>query len=54
MRDLPPEEWSRLREPEGEPYAVAPAWMVFHLVEHEAGHAAQIASMRRRARSAAG
>lgn len=54
MRDLPPEEWSRPREPEGEDYAVTPAWVVFHLVEHEAGHAAQIAVMGKHARAALG
>lgn len=54
LRDLQPEEWSRPREPEGEDYAVTPAWAVFHLVEHEAGHAAQIASLRKRARAAMG
>lgn len=49
MRSIPADAWSRLREPAGEDYAVTPAWVVFHLVEHEAGHAAQIASLRRRA-----
>lgn len=52
MRDLPVEEWSRLRDPEGEDYSLTPAWMVFHLIEHEAGHAAQIAVLRKRARAA--
>lgn len=45
-------DWSRLRRPEGEAYAVSPAWAVFHLVEHEAGHAAQIGVMKKRARAA--
>lgn len=48
------DDWSRLRRPEGEDYAVSPAWAVFHLVEHEAGHAAQIGIMKKRARAALG
>ncbi len=32
------EDWRTLREPEGEDYAVTPEWIVYHLVEHEAGH----------------
>ena len=43
------EDWSTLRSPEGEDYSVSPAWVVFHLVEHEAGHAAQIGAMKKRA-----
>lgn len=42
-------DWSRLRSPEDTDYSVSPAWAVFHLVEHEAGHAAQIAAMKKRA-----
>lgn len=49
FRDIPPAEWRRLRAPEGEDYAVTPQWAVFHLVEHEAGHAFQISALRRRA-----
>lgn len=45
-------DWSKLRSPEGEDYDVSPAWMVFHLVEHEAGHAAQIGVLKKRARAA--
>ena len=45
-------DWSTLRSPEGEAYDVSPAWMVFHLVEHEAGHAAQIGVLKKRARAA--
>lgn len=52
MRETTQEDWARLREPEGEDYAVTPAWVVFHLVEHEAGHAAQIAVLKKRARAA--
>jgi uncharacterized damage-inducible protein DinB len=52
MKDMTVEDWSKLRSPEGEDYSVSPAWAVFHLVEHEAGHAAQIGVMKKRARSA--
>ena len=43
-------EWRRLRSPESEDYSVTPEWVVFHLVEHEAGHAFQISSLKARAR----
>jgi len=52
MKDMTLEDWTKLRSPEGENYSVTPAWAVFHLVEHEAGHAAQIGVMKKRARSA--
>jgi hypothetical protein len=39
------EVWSTLREPD---YAAAPAWIVFRLVEHQAGHTFQIREMKRR------
>lgn len=48
FREIPAEEWRRLRHPEGEDYAVTPEWAVFHLVEHEAGHAFQISSLKAR------
>ena len=51
MAPMTVEDWSRLREPAGEDYAASPAWVVFHLVEHEAGHAAQIAVMKKRAQA---
>lgn len=54
MKSMTGEDWSRLRDPAGEDYAVSPAWVVFHLVEHEAGHAAQIAVMKKRAQAALG
>ncbi len=54
FRGMSFEEWTRLREPEGTAHAVTPAWVVFHLVEHEAGHAFQISSLRRRAERALG
>ena len=42
-------EWRRLRAPEGADYQATPEWIVYHLIEHEAGHAYQISQMRRRA-----
>ncbi len=50
MRSFTVDDWRRLRSPEGEGYDVTPEWAVFHLVEHEAGHQAQISSLKRRAR----
>lgn len=32
------EDWRTLRSPPGEDYSATPEWIVFHLVEHEAGH----------------
>lgn len=52
MKSVTVEDWSRLRDPAGEDYSVSPAWVVFHLVEHEAGHAAQIGAMKKRAQAA--
>lgn len=52
IKEITLADWSRLRSPEGEDYDVSPSWMVFHLVEHEAGHAAQIGVMKKRARAA--
>ena len=46
-----PDEWRRLRRPpdfEEVNYEVTPEWAVFHLVEHEAGHAFQISSLKAR------
>lgn len=42
------EDWHRLREPKGEDHAMSPAWTVFHLIEHEAGHGYEIRAIRRR------
>jgi len=42
-------DWRRLRSPGGDE-EVTPEWVVFHLVEHEAGHAFQISAMKGRAR----
>ncbi|QDT91131.1 DinB family protein [Gimesia algae] len=39
-------EWRRLRPPvNDQPYETTPEWAVFHLIEHEAGHAFQISSL---------
>lgn len=38
MSGLTLEQWHTPSEPEGEDYAVTPAWIAFHLLEHEAGH----------------
>lgn len=48
MRGMTVEDWHTRRDPPGEGYSVTPAWAVFHLVEHEAGHAFQVRSLRRR------
>lgn len=45
------DDWRRLRRPpdfEEVNYEVTPEWAVFHLVEHEAGHAFQISSLKAR------
>ncbi|WDL95371.1 DinB family protein [Alicyclobacillus sp. ALC3] len=49
FRGMTLEDWRSLRAPDGENYEVTPEWTVFHLVEHEAGHAYQIRSLKRRA-----
>ncbi len=49
LRDMSLDDWHRLRSPKDTPYTVTPAWVVFHLIEHEAGHAAQIRSLKKRA-----
>ena len=49
LREIPIDEWRRLRHPTGEDYEVTPEWAVFHLVEHEAGHTFQISSLKARA-----
>ncbi len=49
LREIPIEDWRRLRHPSDEDYEVTPEWAVFHLVEHEAGHAFQISSLKARA-----
>ncbi|MBU1050207.1 DinB family protein [Candidatus Bipolaricaulota bacterium] len=49
LRDMSLDDWHRLRSPKDTPYEVTPAWVVFHLIEHAAGHAAQIRSLKMRA-----
>jgi hypothetical protein len=41
-------EWHTLRSPQGEDYSVTPAWVAYHLVEHEAGHLFEIRATKRR------
>lgn len=48
MSQLTPEEWRTASEPEGEDYAVTPAWIAFHLLEHEAGHLYEVRRMVRK------
>ena len=52
LRGMDLEDWHRLREPGNEDYAMTPAWTVYHLVEHEAGHMFEIRAIRRRWRQA--
>jgi hypothetical protein len=51
FKGISPSEWRRLRRPpdfDEVDYEVTPEWAVFHLVEHEAGHAFQISSLKAR------
>jgi uncharacterized damage-inducible protein DinB len=50
LKEMSIEDWRQFRQPGDEDYAVTPEWAVFHLVEHEAGHAFQISSLKARAR----
>jgi len=54
FKQVSAEEWRRLRYPGDVDYGVTPEWAVFHLVEHEAGHAFQISSLKARARRHSG
>ncbi len=45
---MPLEQWHDLKYPEGEDYAMTPAWTVYHLVEHEAGHLYEVRRMVRK------
>jgi uncharacterized damage-inducible protein DinB len=49
LRRIDGTDFRRLRAPEGEDYEVTPEWVVYHLIEHEVGHAYQMRSLRRRA-----
>lgn len=51
LKSMSPDNWRRLRRPADfleVNYEVTPEWAVFHLVEHEAGHAFQISSLKAR------
>jgi hypothetical protein len=49
LRGMDASDFRRLTAPESGEYEVTPEWVVYHLVEHEAGHAYQMRSLRRRA-----
>lgn len=51
MKEISIEDWSVLRSPEGDDYSVSPAWAVYHLVEHEVGHTAQMAVLKKQAKT---
>lgn len=48
IEGMTPTDWHTVREPHGADYACSPAWVVFHLVEHEAGHLFQVREIKRR------
>jgi hypothetical protein len=48
FRGMALDDWRRLRSPSDEE-EVTPEWVVFHLVEHEAGHGFQISAIKGRA-----
>jgi hypothetical protein len=50
FRGMTLDDWRSLRGFGGDAEQVTPEWVVFHLVEHEAGHAFQISAMKRRSR----
>ncbi len=57
LRAISIDDWRRLRRPPDFAtvnYELTPEWAVFHLVEHEAGHAFQISSLKARARRSFG
>jgi hypothetical protein len=49
VRAFDPMSFRELQAPAGEEYEVNLEWVVYHLVEHEVGHAYQMRSLRRRA-----
>ena len=49
MRGLTLDDFRHRRVPDEVDYEVTPEWAVYHLVEHEAGHAYQMLSLKRRA-----
>jgi uncharacterized damage-inducible protein DinB len=52
LREMDLADFRRLNAPEGEDYECTLEWVVYHLIEHEAGHAYQMRSLRRRAKAA--
>lgn len=54
FKEMSSEDWQTLRSPPEDDYDVSPAWAVFHLIEHEAGHGGQISSLAKRAGRARG
>lgn len=47
--EISAEDWRTLRpDPLAGKYQVSPEWVVYHLVEHEAGHGSQISSLKSR------
>jgi len=52
LSGMTPVDWHTERTPPDVDYHVSPAWAVFHLVEHEAGHAFQIRALKGRMRAA--
>jgi hypothetical protein len=51
VREMTLDDFRELRAPEDVDYEVTPEWAIYHLVEHEAGHAYQMRSLKRRALS---
>jgi uncharacterized damage-inducible protein DinB len=49
LREMTLDDFRRLRAPDGVDYEVTAEWALYHLVEHEAGHAYQMRSLKRRA-----
>jgi len=48
LRGMTLDDFRHLRVPDEVDYEVTPEWAVYHLVEHEAGHAYQMRSLKRR------
>ncbi len=48
FKNMTLKDWRSFRSPPEDDYRVTPEWAVFHLIEHEAGHAAQISSLSKR------
>ena len=54
FRGMSMAEWRRLRVTMEGDYECTPEWVLFHLVEHESGHAFQISALKGRAKRAFG